>query len=85
MVLRFAWARNGLTRRPVQFLMSAKFILVAHGACGGDDDGRGFENGTCWSFSHRGPRLYRAHGVMPVGGGVVYLRVSSIIRLLWVL
>ena len=41
MVLRFAWARNGLTRRPVQFLMSAKFILVAHGACGGDDDGRG--------------------------------------------
>lgn len=84
-MLRFAWARNGLTRRPVPFLMSAKFALVAHGARGGDDGGRGVDNSACWSFSHRGPRLYPAHGVMPVGGGVVYILVSSMIRLLWVL
>ena len=81
----FAWARIGLTRRPAAFLMSAKFVLVAHGACGGDDDGRGVNTGACSSLSHRGPRPYRAHGVRPVGVGVVYRRVSSIIRLLWVL
>lgn len=38
-----AWARNGLTRRPTAFLMSDKFVLVAHGECGGDDDGRGVD------------------------------------------
>ena len=81
----FAWARIGLTRRPALFLMSAKFVLVAHGACGGDDDCRGVDTGACSSLSHRRPRLYRAHGVRPIGGGVVYPRVSSMISLLWVL